>query len=180
MWLFGRKQTMTCQEFADKFAPQFTNATVKSCEEVLDQQVLIQSDKEMDRKESLKELFLFNFVSCINGCRLSMKQDAIHFEFVRAFATECGSNLVEQDIFTSTAEFEQLAKVRLSEYLKALKSYGDENILGYELGQKFLVNVGCSPNTIGNLHFAIASFMKKSIATKEMFDDLQKSYHLKL
>ena len=180
MWPFNKKQTISCQELACQFAPDFTKMTVTSCEGYLDQQLLIMSDKIMNKAESIKELVLFYFVSCIYGCRISMKQDVIHFEFVRAFATECGSNLVEYGIFTSAAEFEQLAKIRLSEYLNALKSYGDENILGYELAQKFLVNVGCDPNTIGNLHFAVASFMKKSNATKEMFDDLQKNYSIEL
>lgn len=178
MWPFNRKSTISCQELADILAPKFTKGTVKLFEGKkgvgLDLSWINESDKEKHRTKSLKEWVLFSLAGYVNGCRSSMKQDEIHFEFVRSFIAVCGGHLVELGVFPSEAEFEQLAKDRMSDYLNALKG-GDAEKEMQIIGRKFLVNAGCEPDDIANRVVAVGAFMSNSIATKKMFDDLQKS-----
>jgi len=179
MFFFRRKSTISCQEVADILVPKFAKGVVKLFEEEkgsgLGLSWINESDKGKYQKESLKEWVLFSLAGYINGCRSSMKQDAIHFEFVWSFITVCGSYFVEHGVFTSEMEFEQLAKERMSDYLNALKGDDAEKEMQI-IARQFLVNIRCEPDDIANRVVAVGSFMTNSIATKKMFDDLQKSY----
>lgn len=183
MFPFRRKSTISCQELADILAPKFAKGTVKIFEGEngtgtgtgLGLTWINESDIRKYRKESLREWVLFSLTGYINGCRSSMKQDAIHFEFIWSFITVCGSYFVEHGVFTSGMEFEQLAKERMSGYLNTLKGDDAEKEMQI-IARKFLVNVRCEPDAIDNRIAAVGFFMTNSIATKKMFNDLQKSY----
>ena len=181
MFFFRRKSTISSQELADTLAPRFTKTTVELFEQEKEargeQSWTVESAKGKCRTDPLKEWVLFSLAGYINGCRSSMKQDATHFEFVRSFIAVCGRDFVARGVFTSEAEFEQLAMERMSDYMDALQD-GDAEKKMQLVGRKFLVNVGCELDDISGRVGAIGSFMNESIHTKKLFDDLQKSYRV--
>ena len=129
------------------------------------------------RTDPLKEWALFSLAGYINGCRSSMKQNAIHFEFVHSFIAFSGRDFTERGVFTTQTEYEQMGLDRTSEYFDALRD-GDAEQKIKAVARKFLINVGCNPNDITTHMVAVSSFVNASIYTKKMFDDLQKSYRL--
>ena len=168
---------------AGKLSASFTNFTLKlfadQKEESGESSWTVESVKAGHQQELLQEWTLFSVAAYINGCRSSMKQDAVHFEFVRSFVAACARNFVELGTFSSEPEFTRLAMGRLSEYLDAFSGSDVEEAL-QNVARKFLQNVGCSPNDIAHRVVAAGHFVNESVETKKMFDSLQASYRIVL
>lgn len=106
-----------------------------------------------------------------------MKQDNTHFKFVRVFIAECGRDFIKRGIFLTAEQFAQLSRDRMAAYFAALSGDNPEHQIK-NVGRKFLVNVGSNPDDIAHLIDAVGSFATGSIATKSMFDNLQKTIRL--
>jgi hypothetical protein len=106
-----------------------------------------------------------------------MTEGDVHFRFVHSFLTVCGRDLVERGIFSTQAEFENLAHDRLSEYLNAIiKGDPEKSMMG--VATAFLINAGCSADDIALRLGAVGSFVSQSVGTKELFDEVKRSVRL--
>lgn len=182
MFDFFRKSKVACLDLAEMLAPRFISSTIKMFEAEINER----GDQSWTRKAeqthlptSLQEWLLFCLAAYIQGCRISMNQDQIHFAFVKYFLELVAHNVTNEGIFPTADEFMSRSHERLSEYLAAFSNTRPEDSMK-AVARAFLGNVGCPPDDIVLIVGASGSFMSEAITSKELFDKIQKSYRLVL
>ena len=181
MFLSFLKPKITCKELAEKLAPRLVKQVIEGFEEgkrvMGDHAWMIESSNSTTEADKIGEWVLFNIAGYINGCRSSMNQDAIHFEFVRSFIFECGRCLMRRGIFVTESEYERQAMDRVTNYLNMFTGIDIDKEM-HNIASAFLKNVACNQDDIASRMVVAGSFMAQSTLTKTMLDGIQKSYRI--
>ena len=172
---------MSYRELAETLAPKFAKATIDLFETEREARGnsswTVEASSGPCRTDPLREWVLYSLAGYIQGCRASTRNDEKYLAFARDFISRCGWYFVDQRVFSTETEFDELAKDRISDYLTAI-SNADADQAMQNVGRAFLTNVGCNPDDIAQRVGAVGSFMNQSINTKKLFDEIQKTVRL--
>lgn len=175
------KTKIKCQDLAEQLAPRFAKQILRSFEEekkeMGEHSWTIEAGQSNTEIVVFREWALFEIAAYLNGCRSSMKQDAIHFEFVRRFIVTCGREFVEQRIFDDLSAYLELAQDRTSKYMSIFRDNDPDEAM-QNVAVDFLSQLQCNTDNIASRMVLAGMFINVSALTKTMFDNIGKEFRL--
>ena len=178
--IFG-KRGVTTNELAQQLASAFAKSALSAFDEPDTTQTSVlwaaHRGGAQSREATVREWLVFNLASYMEGCISSMGTNDVNQSLLRHFITCIAEEASALGVFDTADDFMQLGRERTQQYQSAVVS-GNPGLSLQKIAHLFLETTGRSANDPALLAAAAGAFTGSVVASKAMFDTLQKEFRI--